>query len=129
MASAIETHLFTFKGKNRKGEKVDGEVRANNLVGAKSSLRKQGIISTSVKKKAKPLLNRPKKIVPADIAIFTRQLATMMKAGVPLVQSFEIVADGSDKPFTLSETPQEVDVDWIISESDKYSNFTARNPL
>ena len=99
MASAIETHLFTFKGKNRKGEKVDGEVRANNLVGAKSSLRKQGIISTSVKKKAKPLLNRPKKIVPADIAIFTRQLATMMKAGVPLVQSFEIVADGSDKPL------------------------------
>ncbi|MBT7904452.1 MAG: type II secretion system F family protein, partial [Porticoccaceae bacterium] len=98
MTSAIETSLFIYRGKNRKGEKVDGELRANNLAGAKSLLRKQGIISTSIKKKAQPLFSRPKKIVPADIAVFTRQLATMMKAGVPLVQSFDIVADGCDKP-------------------------------
>ncbi len=99
MATAIETHLFNFKGKNRKGEKVAGEVRADNLIEAKSHLRKQGIISTSVRKKPKPLFSRNKKITAADIAIFTRQLATMMKAGVPLVQSFEIVADGSEKPL------------------------------
>ena len=99
MTSAIETSLFIYRGKNRKGEKVDGELRANNLAGAKSLLRKQGIISTSIKKKAQPLFSRPKKIVPADIAVFTRQLATMMKAGVPLVQSFDIVADGCDKPL------------------------------
>lgn len=98
MATTADTLMFTFKGKNRKGEKVEGELRSNNLAGAKSQLRKQGIISTSVRKKAKPMFSREKKIVPADIAIFTRQLATMMKAGVPLVQSFEIVADGSDKP-------------------------------
>jgi type IV pilus assembly protein PilC len=98
MATTAETLMFTFRGKNRKGEKVEGELRSNNLAGAKSQLRKQGIISTSVRKKSKPMFSRDKKIVPADIAIFTRQLATMMKAGVPLVQSFEIVADGSDKP-------------------------------
>ncbi|MDB4076857.1 type II secretion system F family protein [Porticoccaceae bacterium] len=98
MATTAETLTFTYKGKNRKGEKVDGELRSNNLAGAKTQLRKQGVISTSIRKKAKPMFSRDKKIVPADIAIFTRQLATMMKAGVPLVQSFEIVADGSDKP-------------------------------
>ncbi|MDB4032497.1 type II secretion system F family protein [Porticoccaceae bacterium] len=98
MATTAETLTFTYKGKNRKGEKVDGELRSNNLAGAKSQLRKQGVISTSIRKKSKPMFSRDKKVVPADIAIFTRQLATMMKAGVPLVQSFEIVADGSDKP-------------------------------
>ncbi|MGB2002968.1 MAG: type II secretion system F family protein, partial [Porticoccaceae bacterium] len=67
MTSAIETSLFIYRGKNRKGEKVDGELRANNLASAKSLLRKQGIISTSIKKKAQPLFSRPKKIVPADI--------------------------------------------------------------
>jgi type IV pilus assembly protein PilC len=99
MATVLETHLFSFKGKNRRGEKVAGELRANNLIEAKSHLRKQGIISTYVKKKSKPLFSRTKKIAPADIAVFTRQLATMMKAGVPLVQSFEIVADGAEKPL------------------------------
>lgn len=99
MATTADTLMFTFKGKNRKGEKVEGELRSDNLAGAKSQLRKQGIISTSIKKKGKPMFSRDKKIVPADIAVFTRQLATMMKAGVPLVQSFEIVADGSDKPL------------------------------
>ena len=99
MATAIETHLFVFRGKNRKGEKIDGEVRADNLAGAKARLRKQGIIPTSVKKKPKPIYSPSKKIVPADIAIFIRQLATMMKAGVPLVQSFDIVINGSHKPL------------------------------
>ncbi len=99
MATAIETHLFVFRGKNRKGEKIDGEVRADNLAGAKARLRKQGIIPTSVKKKPKPIYSPSKKIVPADIAIFIRQLATMVKAGVPLVQSFDIVINGSHKPL------------------------------
>lgn len=97
MAMTADTLMFIYKGKNRKGEKVEGELRSDNLAGAKSQLRKQGIISTSIKKKAKPLFSRDKKIVSADIALFTRQLATMVKAGVPLVQSFEIVADGVDK--------------------------------
>ena len=51
MATTAETLTFTYKGKNRKGEKVDGELRSNNLAGAKSQLRKQGVISTSIRKK------------------------------------------------------------------------------
>jgi type IV pilus assembly protein PilC len=66
---------------------------------AKAQLRRQGIKTKSVRKKPKPLFGgQGKAIKAADIAIFTRQLATMLKAGVPLVQSFEIVADGADKP-------------------------------
>lgn len=100
MAATADTQVFLYKGKNRKGDKVEGELRATNLSIAKLQLRKQGIISTNVKKKPKPLFGiggGSKKIVPADIAVFTRQMATMMKAGVPLVQSFEIVADGAEK--------------------------------
>ena len=125
MATALETHLFVFRGKNRKGEKVGGEVRADNLAGAKAQLRKQGVISTSVKKKPKPMFSRSKKIVPADIAIFTRQLATMMKAGVPLVQSFEIVADGSDKPL-MKELIYEIRDD--VSAGGGFANALRKHP-
>ena len=57
MATTAETLTFTYKGKNRKGEKVDGELRSNNLAGAKSQLRKQGVISTSIRKKSKPIVD------------------------------------------------------------------------
>jgi hypothetical protein len=60
MATAADTQLFVYKGKNRKGEKVEGELRADNLSLAKGQLRKQGIISTSLKKKPKPLFSRKK---------------------------------------------------------------------
>ncbi|MCL4135503.1 UNVERIFIED_CONTAM: hypothetical protein GTU68_021535 [Idotea baltica] len=70
---------------------------------AKAQLRKQGVIPSSVKKKSKPLFSSGSKPVkPADISVFTRQMATMMKAGVPLVQSFDIVSEGADSE-TLRE--------------------------
>ncbi len=88
---------FTWKGIDRNGRQNSGEITAPSLALAKAQLRKQGVMAKTVKKKAKPLLSgSAKKIKPADIAIFTRQLATMIKAGVPLVQSFEIVAEGTD---------------------------------
>ena len=98
MSQAIKSRLFAFKGTNRNGDKVAGEIKSEDLVNAKRQLRKQGVICTSVKTKGKPLFTRDKKIIAADIAIFTRQLATMLNAGVPLVQSFSIIADVSDKP-------------------------------
>ena len=91
-----KTHSFAYQGVDRKGAKVKGEVSAKNLALAKTELRKQGITPKSVKKKSSMSGGRGKKITAQDIAIFTRQLATMMKAGVPLVQSFDIVADGLD---------------------------------
>lgn len=91
---ADKLQAFVWEGKDRKGNKTKGEVSGTNLALVKAQLRKQGIIPDKVKKKSKPLLGGSKKITPFDIAMFTRQQATMMKAGVPLVQSFDIVTDG-----------------------------------
>lgn len=97
-ATTQKSDLFTWKGTDRKGKSNTGEIRGANPAMVRAQLRKQGIIVQSVKKKPKPLFGgRSKPIKPEDIAVFARQLATMMKAGVPLVQSFEIVADGVEK--------------------------------
>lgn len=90
---------FTYKGVDKKGNKVEGELSGASSAIVKAQLLKQGIRVHGVRKKAKPLFGGGKKpIKPMDIAVFTRQMATMMKAGVPLVQSFEIVADGLENP-------------------------------
>ncbi|MFL1455786.1 type II secretion system F family protein [Marinobacter sp. GN3S48] len=91
---AQKLQAFVWEGKDRKGNKTKGEVSGSNLALVKAQLRKQGINPDKVKKKPKPLFGGSKKITPFDIAMFTRQMATMMKAGVPLVQSFDIVTDG-----------------------------------
>ena len=90
---------FVWSGLNKNGQKGQGEIVATSQALAKAQLRKQGISAKSVKKKSKPLFtSMGKGIKPADIAIFSRQMATMMKAGVPLVQSFEIVQEGLENP-------------------------------
>ncbi|RLA44574.1 MAG: type II secretion system F family protein [Gammaproteobacteria bacterium] len=97
--SAIKSDIFTWSGTDKTGRATKGEIQAASQAMAKAQLRRQGIKTKSVRKKPKPLFGgQGKAIKAADIAIFTRQLATMLKAGVPLVQSFEIVADGADKP-------------------------------
>jgi type IV pilus assembly protein PilC len=96
-AQAAKTETFTYQGKDKRGNVTKGEVQSESVTLAKAQLRKQGIVPQVVRKKPKPLFGERKKaITPMDIAIFSRQLATMMKAGVPLVQSFDIVADGQD---------------------------------
>lgn len=90
--------IFLYKGVDKKGKKVEGEISGTSSAIVKAQLLKQGIRAQNVRKKPKPLFGGKKKIKPMDIAIFTRQMATMMKAGVPLVQSFDIVADGVDNP-------------------------------
>ncbi len=92
-------NVYTYEGKNKRGEIVLGEVTATTLALAKASLRKQGITADKIRKKTKPLLGqRQKSIKPADICIFSRQMATMMSAGIPLVQSFDIVGRGHPNP-------------------------------
>ena len=95
-AATAEKIEFTYEGTNRGGTKVKGEIYAFNDALAKNELRKQGINPLRVKKKPKPLFGGAAKITPLDIAIFARQMATMMQAGVPLVQSFEIIGQGND---------------------------------
>jgi type IV pilus assembly protein PilC len=90
---------YVYKGTDKKGNKIQGEVNGASQAIVKAHLLKQGIIAKSVTKKAKPLFGGGKKAIkPADIAVFSRQMATMMKAGVPLVQAFDIVADGLENP-------------------------------
>ena len=96
--STISGNIFTWSGTDKAGRPSKGEIKAVSQAMAKAQLRQQGINPKTVKKKPKPLFGgKGKPIKPADIAIFTRQLATMLKAGVPLVQSFEIVEDGLEK--------------------------------
>jgi type IV pilus assembly protein PilC len=89
---------FSWEGTDRKGNKTTGVMSGNNAALVKAQLRKQGIKPLKVKKASTSKGAGAKKITPFDIAIFTRQLATMMKAGVPLIQSFDIVADGLENP-------------------------------
>ncbi len=91
---------FTYEGLDRKGLKVKGEIPSKNMALAKVTLRKQGISVAKIYQKRKNPLEflTKSKVKTLDITIFTRQLATMMKAGVPLVQSFEIVAEGLENP-------------------------------
>ena len=90
---------FKYECKNQQGHKVTGEVIALSMPLAKADLIRQGLTPVKVKKLAKPILiGGKKKISATDIAYFSRQMATMMSAGVPLVQSFDIVAKGTDNP-------------------------------
>jgi type IV pilus assembly protein PilC len=97
---AAANQVFAWEGTDKSGRKTKGEINSSNVNIAKAELRKKGINPTKVKKKSASfaLASFGAKVTPSDIALFTRQLATMMKAGVPLVQSFEIVADGMDNP-------------------------------
>ncbi|WP_070884462.1 type II secretion system F family protein [Pseudomonas argentinensis] len=97
-AKAPKTSTFVWEGKDRKGSIVKGELSGQNPALVKAQLRKQGINPTKVRKKGMSLGGAGKKIKPLDIALFARQMATMMKAGVPLLQSFDIIADGVEKP-------------------------------
>jgi type IV pilus assembly protein PilC len=93
---ALKQTTFTWEGKDSKGQKVKGETTGVNIALVKASLRRQGITPAKVRKKAKPLFGGSKKIKPSEISIFSRQLATMMSSGVPLVQAFEIIGRGHE---------------------------------
>lgn len=97
-ATAEKNATFVYEGTDRKGAKIKGEISSKNPALAKAELRKQGINAKKVRKKAELSFGGKKKITSMDITIFMRQMATMMKAGVPLVQSFDIVADGLENP-------------------------------
>jgi len=84
--------VFEWEGKDRNGKLVRGELRAAGENQVQAALRRQGVLASKIKKRR---MRSGKKIKPKDIAIFTRQLATMMKAGVPLMQSFDIVGRGN----------------------------------
>jgi len=97
MAEQTEQLDFIWEGVDKNRKKINGIIPAKSELIAKTELRRQGYRVTKIKKKPKPLFSpRAKAITPGDIAIFSRQLATMLKAGVPLVQAFDIVGKGHE---------------------------------
>jgi len=101
MATTTQDQMQTFQweGKDKRGKKIKGERIGRNEMIVKAELRQQGIIPGRVKKKAKPLFGGSgRRITPKDIAIFTRQLATMLYSGIPLVQAFGIISQASENP-------------------------------
>src|SRR5579862_4583427 len=88
---------FAWEGKDKRGNRVKGKSLAPDEVVLRSELRRQGIAASKIRKQT-TAPGRGGKVKPEDIAIFSRQLATMLAAGIPLVQAFEIVGNGNDKP-------------------------------
>ncbi|CAL62906.1 type II secretion system F family protein [Herminiimonas sp. NPDC097707] len=106
-ATLAKEAVFAWEGKDKSGKIVRGELRAGGESVVNATLRRQGVLVTKVKKKT---YRSGKKVSEKDITLFTRQLATMMKAGVPLLQSFDIVAKGNDNP-SVSKLIQDIRAD------------------
>jgi type IV pilus assembly protein PilC len=95
--AAVKPATFIWEGKDKKGNRVKGRGLARDEMEIRSDLRKQGIAATKVRKESK-LFKSEGKVLAEDIALFARQLATMLNAGIPMVQAFEIIGVGNDKP-------------------------------
>ena len=111
----IKEYVFEWDGKDRSGKQVRGETRAAGENQVKASLRRQGVTPGKIKKRR---MRSGKPIKPKDLAIFTRQLATMMKAGVPLLQAFDIVGRGNPNPSVtklLSDIRSDVETGTSLS--------------
>ena len=98
MAEQVEQIDFLWEGKDKSGNKTKGDISSKSETVARTELRRMGISVKKIKKKPKALFKSKSTIKPKDIAIFSRQLATMLEAGVPLVQSFDIIGKGHENP-------------------------------
>jgi type IV pilus assembly protein PilC len=97
MAEAAKQYPFSWQGKDAKGTLLKGSLVAVNEAAVRASLRRQGLVPVQIRRQS-TLFQKRAKITTEDIAIFSRQLATMMQAGIPLVQAFDIVANGHENP-------------------------------
>lgn len=127
-AKAPVHDTFAWEGTDKRGNRAKGEIRGISLTLAKAELRRQGINVLKINKKGKPLFSgsKTKKIVPKDIAIFSRQMATMMASGVPLVQSFEIIGRGHENP-AMQELILQIKAD--VEGGNSLAEALAKHPL
>jgi len=120
-----QSATFVWHGTDKQGRKSKGEITSTTPAIAKAELRRQGIFATKVRKKSIRLSLGGGSVKPGDIALFTRQMATMMRAGIPLVQSFDIVADGVDKQ-KLAELIRNVRTD--VSAGNSFASAIRKHP-
>jgi type IV pilus assembly protein PilC len=125
---AIPMEQFTWEGTDKRGIKMKGETTSKNANLLRAELRKQGINPTVIRAKSKPLFggNSGKAISAQDISVFSRQIATMLQAGVPMVQSFDILAGGQKNPRMRDML---VDIRDNISGGSSLSEAFARHPV
>jgi type IV pilus assembly protein PilC len=127
MAKQAAATLYLWEGMNKQGKRAKGEIAGSTIALVKADLRRQGITPLKVKKKPQPLFGgRKKKITAGDIAVFSRQLATMMAAGVPLVQAFEIVGRGHENP-SMQDLIMAVKAD--VESGSSLAEALAKHPL
>lgn len=122
-----EMQQFTWEGTDKRGVKMKGETTSKNANLLRAELRKQGINPTVVRAKSKPLFGAAGKAISAqDISVFSRQIATMLQSGVPMVQSFEILASGQKNPRMRDML---IDIRDNISGGSSLSEAMARHPV
>jgi type IV pilus assembly protein PilC len=97
MAASAQQLPFVWEGTDKKGKRIKGKMLAVSEAAVKADLRRQGVLAKRVRKESQ-LFKSGKKITSEDIALFARQLATMLQAGIPMVQCFDIIGNGHDKP-------------------------------
>ncbi len=124
-AKAVKDATFTWEGMDKRGKKVKGQLQAGGEAMVNALLRKQGITVTKVKKQS-ALFSGGKRVTEKDVTLFTRQLATMMKAGVPLLQSFDIVGRGHSNP-SMQRLLAEIKAD--IEKGSSLTQAFGRHPL
>ena len=126
-STSTDLPIYVWEGTDKRGAKMKGEARGKNANMIKADLRRQGINPGKVKKKPKPLFGSAgKRITAQDIAIFSRQLATMMSSGVPLVMAFDIIAGGQSNPKMENMLK---DVKASVEGGSTLSEALARHPL
>ena len=125
---------FTWEGRDKKGNKVKGKSVAADEAALRADLRRQGIAASRIRKQSSGLKSGGR-VKPQDIAVFMRQLATMLAAGIPLVQGLEIVGSGHDKPAaqklirpTVATPPAAVSPGAVANENPTPANPESRNP-
>lgn len=122
-----EMQQFTWEGTDKRGVKMKGETTSKNANLLRAELRKQGINPTVVRAKSKPMFGAAGKAISAqDISVFSRQIATMLQSGVPMVQSFEILASGQKNPRMRDML---IDIRDNISGGSSLSEAMARHPV
>ena len=127
MASKSNLNIYLYKGKDRSGNKVSGSVKAKNLESAKGQVRQLGVAASQVKKKSASIAfsSRGKKITPSEVAVLSRQLATMVRAGLPLIKSFEVAAESTPHKH-IKELVMSLHVD--VSAGSTFSEALSKHP-
>lgn len=117
-ANTIKETIFVWEGTDKRGKRLKGEMKGSGLAFVTATLRRQGITVVKIKKRS--AFSSGKRITEKDITLFTRQLATMMKSGVPLLQSFDIVGKGHSNASVsklLSDIKSDVETGSSLSQA------------